>query len=44
LSLKEAFNSRLLKKIRESPLGLEESHSGCALYDKEEWVKSLVQG
>ncbi|MES0325268.1 MAG: radical SAM protein [Candidatus Bathyarchaeia archaeon] len=44
MSLKEALNSRLLKKIRETPLSLEESHSGCALYDKEEWVKSLVQG
>jgi MoaA/NifB/PqqE/SkfB family radical SAM enzyme len=44
MSLKEALNSRLLKKIRETPLSLEESHSGCALYDKEKWVKSLVQG
>ena len=44
MSLKEALSSRLLKKIRETPLSLGESHSGCALFDKEEWVKSLVQG
>ena len=40
--LKEALKSRLLKRIRETPHSLVESSSGCALYDKEEWVRSLV--
>jgi MoaA/NifB/PqqE/SkfB family radical SAM enzyme len=42
-SLKEALNSKFLKKIRETPHSLIESTSGCALFDKEEWVKSLIQ-
>ncbi|MCK5670798.1 radical SAM protein, partial [Candidatus Bathyarchaeota archaeon] len=42
VSLKEALKSRLLKRIRETPHSLVESSSGCALYDKEEWVRSLV--
>ena len=41
-SLKEALKSRLLRRIRETPHSLIESASGCALYDKEEWVRSLV--
>ena len=41
-SLKEALKSRLLRRIRETPHSLIESASGCALYDKEEWVQSLV--
>ncbi len=40
--LKEALKSGLLRKIRETPHSLLESSSGCALYDKEEWVKSLL--
>jgi MoaA/NifB/PqqE/SkfB family radical SAM enzyme len=41
-SLKEALKSPLLKKIRQTPHSLIDSPSGCALFDKEEWVKSLV--
>ncbi len=42
ISLKEALNSDLLRKIRETPHSLIESPSGCALFDKEDWVKSLL--
>ncbi len=42
MSLKDAMNSRLLKKIRGTPHSLTESSSGCAFYEKEEWVRSLV--
>jgi len=41
-SLKKALRSSLLKRIRETPHSLLESASGCALYDKEGWVKSLI--
>jgi len=41
-SLKDALKSKFLRRIRETPHSLIESASGCALYDKEEWVKSLV--
>jgi MoaA/NifB/PqqE/SkfB family radical SAM enzyme len=44
LSLREALDSNLLRKIRETPHSLIESSSGCALFDKEDWVKSLLQG
>ena len=36
MSLKDTLNSRLIKKIRETPLSPDETYSGCALYDKEE--------
>lgn len=42
VSLKEALKSRFLRRIRETPHSLVESASGCALYVKEEWVRSLV--
>lgn len=42
MPLKEALKSSLLRRIRETPHSLLESTSGCALYDKEEWVKTLV--
>lgn len=42
VSLKKALRSNLLKRIRATPHSLAESSSGCALYDKEEWVKSLI--
>lgn len=41
-SLRMALESDLLKKIRETPHSLAESSSGYALYDKDEWVKSLL--
>ena len=43
MSLKEALRSQLLAKIRETPHSLGDSVSGCALFDKREWVQSLVQ-
>jgi len=42
LSLKEALQSELLAKIRANHAELTETHGGCALWDKREWVKSLL--
>lgn len=43
MSLREALDSELLRKIRGTPHSLVDSPSGCALFDKEDWVKSLLQ-
>ena len=42
ISLKDAMNSRLFKKIRGTPHSWTESSSGCALYSNEEWVRAMV--
>jgi MoaA/NifB/PqqE/SkfB family radical SAM enzyme len=41
-SLKEALQSPLLTAIRESGADLHETGSGCALFNKQEWVRSLI--
>ena len=41
-SLKEALQSPLLTAIRKSGIDLSETQSGCALWNKQEWVKSLI--
>jgi MoaA/NifB/PqqE/SkfB family radical SAM enzyme len=43
LSLKEALQSDLLSKIRQNHTELQETKGGCALWDKRDWVQSLVQ-
>jgi MoaA/NifB/PqqE/SkfB family radical SAM enzyme len=43
VTLKEALSSKFLEAIRSEPHSLEHSESGCALFDKENWVKSLLQ-
>lgn len=42
LSLQEALRSPLLKTIRESDGELGETQGGCALWEKREWVASLL--
>jgi MoaA/NifB/PqqE/SkfB family radical SAM enzyme len=42
-SLREALASEFLEVIRDEPHSLEGSPSGCALFDKEDWVRSLLQ-
>lgn len=42
MTLKEALMSRFLEKIRENHAYLSENSGGCALWDKREWVKSLL--
>jgi MoaA/NifB/PqqE/SkfB family radical SAM enzyme len=42
-ALKDALTSKFLKTIRDEPHSLENSQSGCALFDKETWVRSLIQ-
>ncbi len=41
LSLKEALQSGLLKKIRQNCDVLTETSGGCALWEKREWLRSL---
>lgn len=41
-SLKEALQSELLKIIRQNSEQLEEGEGGCALWDKREWIYSLL--
>lgn len=43
LSLKEALQSELLRKIRQNHTELTETKGGCALWEKRYWVKSLLQ-
>jgi MoaA/NifB/PqqE/SkfB family radical SAM enzyme len=43
LSLKEALQSNLLKTIRENSDQLKETAGGCALWEKQEWVRSLIK-
>jgi MoaA/NifB/PqqE/SkfB family radical SAM enzyme len=42
LSLKEALKSELLSKIRQNHTELTETKGGCALWEKRDWVKSLL--
>jgi MoaA/NifB/PqqE/SkfB family radical SAM enzyme len=42
-SLKDALQSNLLKVIRENSDQLEEGKSGCALWERREWVQSLLK-
>lgn len=42
LSLKEALASKFLKAIRDSDEHLSETQNGCALFHKQDWVKSLL--
>jgi MoaA/NifB/PqqE/SkfB family radical SAM enzyme len=42
LSLKEASKSKLLSKIRQNRTELIETKGGCALWEKRDWVKSLI--
>jgi len=41
VSLKEALQSKMLRKIRENHEQLEDTH-GCALWERREWVQSLA--
>lgn len=41
-SLKDALNSKFLRTIRNEPHSLENSSSGCVLFDKVAWIKSLL--
>ena len=43
-SLQEALHSRLLQTIRENGEYLEEHHGGCALYERRDWLASLLRG
>lgn len=43
LSLKEALQSELLSKIRQNHTALTETKGGCALWEKREWVESLLK-
>ncbi len=42
MTLKEALNSKFLKSIRESDEHLSETEHGCALFNKKEWVESIL--
>jgi MoaA/NifB/PqqE/SkfB family radical SAM enzyme len=42
LSLKQGLSSVFLKEIRHSDEHLDESDGGCALWNKREWVQSLL--
>ncbi|HOE09336.1 MAG TPA: radical SAM protein [Treponemataceae bacterium] len=44
ISLKEALKSKTLSAIREHHDELHETAFGCALWNKREWVESLVKG
>ena len=43
VSLKEALQSDFLRKIRENHDKLHESKGSCALWEKREWIKSLLE-
>ena len=43
MPLKEALKSRLLSVIRENADKLEEGQGGCTLWQKREWVQSLLE-
>ncbi|MHB9033814.1 MAG: radical SAM/SPASM domain-containing protein [Anaerolineae bacterium] len=42
-SLKEALQSKLLRRIRENPGQLSELSGGCALWAHKDWVEGLLQ-
>jgi MoaA/NifB/PqqE/SkfB family radical SAM enzyme len=41
-SLKQGLSSDFLKRIRQSEEHLDETEGGCALWNKREWVQSLL--
>ncbi|MEM1486136.1 radical SAM protein [Oscillospiraceae bacterium PP1C4] len=43
LTLEEALQSELLSRIRQNHAELTETRGGCALWEKREWVQSLLQ-
>jgi MoaA/NifB/PqqE/SkfB family radical SAM enzyme/predicted flap endonuclease-1-like 5' DNA nuclease len=43
VSLREALQSRFLRTIRESDVHLSETDGGCALWERRNWVASLLQ-
>ncbi len=43
MTLKEALRSRFLRAIRDNHEDLRETRGGCALWQKREWVKSLLR-
>lgn len=43
ISLKDALQSDFLKAIRDRHLDLQETNGGCALWEKREWVGSLLR-
>ena len=43
VSLKDALNSNFLKKIRENHAQLHETGGSCALWEKRDMVKSLLE-
>jgi len=43
MSLREALQSELLERIRNSPHHLTETQGGCALWANRDWVRSLLQ-
>jgi MoaA/NifB/PqqE/SkfB family radical SAM enzyme len=43
MPLKEALNSKLFRTLRANRDKLMESNGGCALWNKPEWVKSLME-
>lgn len=42
--LKEALSSRFLAAVREGDDKLTRTKSGCALFENEKWVQSLLTG
>jgi MoaA/NifB/PqqE/SkfB family radical SAM enzyme len=42
-SLKEALKSEFLETIRNSDEHLHEEEGGCALWNKRDWVRSLIK-
>jgi MoaA/NifB/PqqE/SkfB family radical SAM enzyme len=42
VSLKDALQSRFLKTIRENPDNMVESPGGCGLWDKQEYLKAIL--
>ena len=42
MPLKEALQSDFLRKIRENPDGLEEGAGGCSLWNKKDWLNSVL--
>lgn len=42
VSLREALQSRLLRAIRDNQENISETAGGCALWEKREWVRSLI--
>jgi MoaA/NifB/PqqE/SkfB family radical SAM enzyme len=43
VTLKEALNSKFLRRIRENHDQLHETGGSCALWEKREWVQSLLK-